>query len=363
MTRLHFIPAIVMLWCSTFALRAVVPERDFSGRWLLDRAASDVRFLPGDVEQSLTITVEERAVRCAGASGAQWSYALDGTETRLKTGGETRNSVVKWEGSALLINTMVSGPRNYVIMDRWKLSGDYSVLTITRQVSQGSSESEGQLVYRREGQSQPAAPAAPAQGLSRKPVPEADAQFAVPAGTHVLLETLNAVDTKHSHAGDRVYLRSVVPVFENGHLLIPRGAAVTASVTEAKLPGHGGKGELYLRFDSLTLPNGVTRDFRSRLGNADGGGKVDPDEGKITGERDPGHDVKTVGETTGAGASVGGIAGRSMAGAGLGAAGGAAAGLAYVLFKRGPDAVLPRGTRVEMILDRELRFRADELRF
>ena len=207
--------------------------------------------------------------------------------------------------------------------------------------------------------------AACAAGAIPQAAASPDAPVVVPAGTHVLLETLNAVDTKHSHVGDRVYLRTAFPVAQGGRIAIPRGAAVTGSITQVKQPGHAGRGngEMFLLFESLTLPNGVTRDFRSRLGGADADAKVDPQEGKITGERDKGKDARTVSETTGVGATVGGIAGRSVSGVGLGAAGGAAAGLAYVLFKRGPDAVMPRGTRVEMVLDRDLRFREDELRF
>jgi len=43
------------------------------------------------------------------------------------------------------------------------------------------------------------------------------------------------------------------------------------------------------------------------------------------------------------------------------AAAGAAAGLAGVLGSRGPDVVLPAGTTVELVLDRELRYTAAEL--
>ena len=49
-----------------------------------------------------------------------------------------------------------------------------------------------------------------------------------------------------------------------------------------------------LRFDSLTLPNGVTRDLRSRLSNADSSvkGDVDRNEGKITSESDRSGDAR-----------------------------------------------------------------------
>ena len=50
-------------------------------------------------------------------------------------------------------------------------------------------------------------------------------------------------------------------------------------------------------------------------------------------------------------------------GAGIGAAAGAAAGLIGVLVTRGPDAVLSRGTTVEMVLDRSISFTESELNF
>ena len=50
-------------------------------------------------------------------------------------------------------------------------------------------------------------------------------------------------------------------------------------------------------------------------------------------------------------------------GAGVGAAAGAAAGLAGVLLTRGPDAVLAKGSTIEMVLDRPLVFDATEVNF
>jgi hypothetical protein len=58
---------------------------------------------------------------------------------------------------------------------------------------------------------------------------------------------------------------------------------------------------------------------------------------------------------------VGGLASQSGTGAGIGAAAGAAAGVVGVLLTRGPDAVLERGSTVEMVLDRTLQFSAEEL--
>ena len=106
----------------------------------------------------------------------------------------------------------------------------------------------------------------------------------------------------------------------------------------------------------------MTRDFRSRLGSVDGGsGELDRKEGTVKGEGGHGADARTVATGAGVGAGLGGVIGRSAGGAGIGGAAGAAAGLATVLMKRGPDPSLPRGTNVEMILDRDLHYRASEL--
>ena len=151
--------------------------------------------------------------------------------------------------------------------------------------------------------------------------------------------------------------------------MIPPGSYVMGTVTEVKRPGRvKGRGELYLRFDSLTLPNGVTRDFRARVGSLDGtsNDELDRGEGTIRSAGNKGGDARTVAETTSAGTSVGAIAG-SMAGRpgmglGIGAAG-AAAGLMGVLLTRGPDAVLARGTTLEMLMDRPVSYTADEVDF
>jgi hypothetical protein len=147
-------------------------------------------------------------------------------------------------------------------------------------------------------------------------------------------------------------------------VVIPRGATVTGTVSNAKRPGKvAGKGEIYIRFDELTLPNGVTRDFKSRLGSVDGGsGELDRKEGTVRSEGGHGADARTVATGAGIGATLGGVIGRSAGTAGIGGAAGAAAGLATVLMKRGPDVSLPRGTNVEMILDRDLHYKASELR-
>jgi hypothetical protein len=197
---------------------------------------------------------------------------------------------------------------------------------------------------------------------------KAERQFTVAAGTRIPLSLINSVSTKSAAEGDRVYLETVFPIVLDGRVVIPPGSYVAGTITSVKRPGRvKGRGELYLRFDSLTLPNGVTRDFRARVGALDGRATEDLDkaEGKIKSEGNKGGDTQRVGEAAAAGASVGAIAG-SVAGhpgmgAGIGAGAGAAAALMGVLLSRGPEAVLAKGTTVEMVIDRALIFDENEI--
>jgi hypothetical protein len=194
--------------------------------------------------------------------------------------------------------------------------------------------------------------------------------YTLDAGTKVPLSLINSVSTKSSQEGDRVYLETAFPVLSNGRIVVPVGSWVAGTVTEVKKPGRvKGRGELYIRFDTLTLPNGVTRDLRSRMDGMDAGstGELDRAEGKVKSEGNKAGDLKTVAETTGAGASVGAIAGNAvghgMTGLGIGAAMGAAGGLIYVLASRGPDAVIAKGSTVEMVLDRAIELNERDVDF
>lgn len=196
------------------------------------------------------------------------------------------------------------------------------------------------------------------------------APFLIEAGTKVPLVMINSVSTRHAAEGDRLYLETSFPILANGRIVIPPGSYVAGTITSAKRGGRvKGKAELFLRFDSLTLPNGVTRDFRARVGGIDGRSsqQLDRSEGKITADSTKGADARTIGEGAAGGASIGVIAGsvtgRPGMGAGVGAAVGAGAGLMGVLLTRGQDVVLARGTTVEMVLDRNLSFESGELDF
>jgi hypothetical protein len=223
-------------------------------------------------------------------------------------------------------------------------------------------------------QSAPAAASGPASNGNQQALKQrtttTDSPYRVDTGTHILLSMINSVSTKAAMPGDRIYLETAFPVLSNGHILIPQGSWVMGTVTEVKRPGRvKGRGELQVRFDSLTLPNGVSRTFKSDLGSLDArdNESLNREDSKITGPGDKKTDVDTVVGTTTAGtiigSGVGAAAGGAARGAGIGAGAGAAAGLIGVLLTRGPEATLSKGSTVEMVLDRPLVFSEQDLNF
>ncbi len=210
----------------------------------------------------------------------------------------------------------------------------------------------------------PPSPPAPEGTEKPKPIP-APAKIVVPAGTKLPLVLHNSVSTRNAKPGDGVYLETLFPIVQDGRIIIPAGTYVQGEILEAKRPGRvKGVGELRLRLTMMILPNGYTVNFHGVPTNAGtGGNETVEEEGKIKGDSDKAGDVGTVLKTTGIGAGIGGIAGRSVKGVGIGAGAGAAVGLATVLLTRGPELVLPRGTTFDVVLDRALYLDAEKVQF
>jgi len=215
-------------------------------------------------------------------------------------------------------------------------------------------------------------PSQPAAVQPAPPPPAADSaakaaqkNYVVPSGTRLPLILHNAVTTRNAKPGDPVYLETLFPVVIDNRILIPAGSYVQGEIQEAKRPGKvKGTGEIRLRLNSMILPNGYAVDFNAVPTNAGTGGNEATDsEGKMHGDTDKAGDVATIAKSTGIGAGVGGIATQSAKGAGIGAGAGAAVGLAAVLLTRGPELELPRGTTVDVILDRTVYLDASRVNF
>jgi type IV secretion system protein VirB10 len=93
--------------------------------------------------------------------------------------------------------------------------------------------------------------------------------------------------------------------------------------------------------------------------------KLEKSEGKVISEGGKSTDAKTVAITTGSGGLIGAGLGAEIGhigeGAAIGAGAGAAAGVMMALLTRGPEAALPRGSTIEMVLDRPISFNSEEL--
>jgi type IV secretion system protein VirB10 len=207
----------------------------------------------------------------------------------------------------------------------------------------------------------PASPA-PAQQDATQPKP---ARVMVPSGTRLPLVLHNGISTRSAKPGDPVYLETLFPIIEDGHVVIPAGSYVGGEITEAKRPGRvKGRAELMIKLNTLILPNGYMVNLNAIPSNTDsGGGETVNDEGKIKGDTSKAQDVDTVIQTTSIGAGIGGLATRSGKGAGIGAGVGAAAGIIGVLLSRGPEAELPRGTTLDVTLNRPIYLDADKVQF
>jgi len=191
-----------------------------------------------------------------------------------------------------------------------------------------------------------------------------DGSYTLRAGTRIPLTLMNSVSSKNAGPGDQIYLETLIPTVVNRQVIVPAGSYVIGSIVESHRPGKvKGKGDLYLKFDSLMLPSGATIDLAGRPANLDGGnpGQLDRTEGKVTSEGSGGRDAAVIAGTTLGGAAMGNWIGGEGRNAGIGAGAGAAAGLGAILLTRGPEAVLQRGSTMEMVLSRDVRITQDDL--
>jgi hypothetical protein len=227
-----------------------------------------------------------------------------------------------------------------------------------------STDSRSALAQEPDGpQVEAPAPVAPAPRPAAARVGPGE-KIRIPSGTRVGVVLENGISTRSAKAGDSLYFRTSFPITQNNHIVIPIGSYLRGELLEAKRPGRiKGKGEFRMRLNTLIFPNGYTVDLNAAPRSADSGGKETMDsEGKVTGPGGKGKDAGTVAETTVTGAGVGAIAGGAK-GAGIGAGIGGVIGLATVLLTRGPDAQLPRGSTLDIVLEHELSLDSAQIQY
>ncbi|MGO9324228.1 MAG: hypothetical protein ACLP07_06665 [Terracidiphilus sp.] len=222
----------------------------------------------------------------------------------------------------------------------------------------------------------PAQPEAPneATAPSAKPPGLADTAparkiYTVPAGTKILLELRSAINTKSAKAGDGVYLSSTFPVVVGNRVMIPNGVYVQGVVDRVQRGGMRAKAQLDMHFTSIIFPNGSVVEIPGVVDSVPGSKNQtvkNDDEGTIEQNGDKGRNAGQAAEIAlPTGAGVGTIGGAASGHPIEGGLAGLGAGLATVgivsLFTRNADVDIPRGTQVEMVLQRPLILEDDNL--
>src|SRR5262245_14209462 len=177
-------------------------------------------------------------------------------------------------------------------------------------------------------------------------------QVTVPAGTEVLLQLKNTIDTKNAKVGDGLQFPAALPVNISKVDGNPCGDEGKSEIVEVHRAGRvKGTAEVRFRFTTLIFPSGATVDMPGTVHHDSGASNASvDDEGKIKADSQKMKDLGTVAKGAGIGAAGGSILTRSRTGALGGAGAGGLAGLATVLLTRGQDVRIESGASFKMLL-------------
>ncbi len=179
-------------------------------------------------------------------------------------------------------------------------------------------------------------------GSAAEPAPAANRELSLSSGTSVLLESRSEVSSRRNHAGDRIVATAGAEVVDaGGDTVIPRGATFVGRVTAlAPAPHPDEPGLLHVSFSEVRICD-----------------RTYPVHGQVTylGTTTRGRGV-TAGTAAkvGAGAVIGGVAGRliggNTTGTVIGAVAGGAGGAVVAHATRTMDIVLPAGAEIRLRL-------------
>ena len=181
-------------------------------------------------------------------------------------------------------------------------------------------------------------------GSAEKPAPaRAPATVTIPSGKVLTVQLADEVGSKVSQPGQSFGGSLAKAIEVNGQMVIPAGAKVEGTVTDAKAMGHfAGGALLQLKLNSITV-SGEQLPVQTATFTQTIKGK-----GKRTGVM--------AGGGAGLGALIGGLAGGGK-GAAIGAVAGAGAGTAGAAYTGNKEIVLPAETAVSFTLSAPLKIR------
>ena len=218
---------------------------------------------------------------------------------------------------------------------------DISSLNFDDSVGAPAGPADSQLTPRPSAPPPDAAPADQMASAQSPSATNADNSVYVPAGTHLMVRTVDAIDSDRNQVGDRFQATLEQPLVVNGTTVVPKGANVYGHLTEAKQAGHiQGRSELRLELNSIEVngqPIALTTGAYSVSGSSRGASSA-----------------KRIGGGAALGTVIGAIAGGGK-GAAIGAAAGAGAGTAVQVITKGQQVKVPSETLLDFTLQQEVK--------
>lgn len=159
----------------------------------------------------------------------------------------------------------------------------------------------------------------------------------VPAGTRILIRTVDAIDSSKQKTGYRFTATLETNLQVDNTVVAPRGTTLYGRLAQASSAGRmSGSSELTLELTDIVI-NGTAYPLLTSTYELKGKGEGGKTAGKVIGG-------------AGLGALIGGIAGGGK-GAGIGAAAGAATGTAVAASKKGQQLQIPSESLLEFRLE------------
>ena len=162
-------------------------------------------------------------------------------------------------------------------------------------------------------------------------------KITVPAGTRILIRTVDPIDSSKQKAGYRFTTTLEINLQADNVVVAPRGSTVYGRLAQASSAGRmSGSSELTLELTDVVIDGTAYPLLTSTY--------------EIKGKGEGGNTAKKVIGGAGLGALIGGIAGGGK-GAGIGAAAGAAGGTAIAASKKGEQLQIPSESLLEFRLE------------
>jgi len=166
---------------------------------------------------------------------------------------------------------------------------------------------------------------------------QSNKKITVPAGTRILIRTVDPIDSSKQKAGYRFTATLETNLQADNVVVAPRGSTVYGRLAQASSAGRmSGSSELTLELTDIVISGTAYPLLTSTY--------------EIKGKGEGGNTAKKVIGGAGLGALIGGIAGGGK-GAGIGAAAGAAGGTAIAASKKGEQLQIPSESLLEFRLE------------